>query len=249
MDDNEKKAKTPKKSTIIAGLAITFVIMFAASIVGGIIGGIIYNLALNYANNCNEPYYPEYQFDPNPMCDKPVIYIYPEEETAVRVKLDLDGELTCTYPKYDNGWEVLAKPDGTLLDTETNKEYNYLYWEGISDVKVDETIGYCVKGTDTAEFLETKLNELGLSRKEANEFIVYWLPQMEVNEYNYISFDTEDYENRAELSITPAPDNVIRVFMTWKALDEPVELTEPLIDTPVRDGFTVVEWGGTQIKG
>lgn len=39
---------------------------------------------------------------------KPVIYLYPEEETAVTVKLDYAGALTCTYPAYGNGWAVTA---------------------------------------------------------------------------------------------------------------------------------------------
>ena len=47
---------------------------------------------------------------------KPVIYLYPEEETNVTVKLDYNGELTCTYPKSDGTWRVTAKPDGTLID-------------------------------------------------------------------------------------------------------------------------------------
>ena len=47
---------------------------------------------------------------------KPVIYLYPEEETAVTVKLDYAGALTCTYPAYGNGWAVTACPDGTLTD-------------------------------------------------------------------------------------------------------------------------------------
>lgn len=34
---------------------------------------------------------------------KPVIYLYPEEETAVTVKLDYAGALTCTYPCYGDG--------------------------------------------------------------------------------------------------------------------------------------------------
>ena len=38
---------------------------------------------------------------------KPVIYLYPEEETAVTVKLDYAGALTCTYPAYGNGWDCL----------------------------------------------------------------------------------------------------------------------------------------------
>ena len=47
---------------------------------------------------------------------KPVIYLYPEEETAVTVKLDYAGALTCTYPTYGDGWAVTACPDGTLTD-------------------------------------------------------------------------------------------------------------------------------------
>jgi hypothetical protein len=48
--------------------------------------------------------------------DKPVIYLYPQETTEIRVKLDYDGILTCTYPRYENGWTVTAQPDGTLTD-------------------------------------------------------------------------------------------------------------------------------------
>lgn len=48
--------------------------------------------------------------------EKPVIYLYPEQETDVRVTLDLAGELTCAYPAYGDGWSVRAAPDGTLTD-------------------------------------------------------------------------------------------------------------------------------------
>ena len=61
---------------------------------------------------------------------KPVIYLYPEEETQVTVKLDYAGELTCTYPAYDDGWTVTAQPDGTLTDA-AGQTYSYLFWEPI----------------------------------------------------------------------------------------------------------------------
>ena len=41
--------------------------------------------------------------DPD-ACYKPVIYLYPEEVTEVAVELRLNGELTCTYPAYRDGW-------------------------------------------------------------------------------------------------------------------------------------------------
>ena len=84
---------------------------------------------------------------------KPVIYLYPEEETAVTVKLDYAGALTCTYPAYGNGWAVTACPDGTLTD-DAGQTYSYLYWEGTDTIAYDFSQGFCVAGTDTAAFLE-----------------------------------------------------------------------------------------------
>ena len=180
--------------------------------------------------------------------NKPVIYLYPTKPTNVSVKLDLDGILSCTYPKYNNGWNVKAMPDGTLYDTK-GMQYDYLFWEGKSEYTFDFSTGYCVKGEDTESFLETKLEELGLNRHEANDFITYWLPKMEGNKYNIISFQTKAYTDHAKLNISPNPDTMIRVFMTYKASDIWKEMKEEKIDiTPVRSGFTVVEWGGAECK-
>ena len=183
-----------------------------------------------------------------PTAEKPVIYLYPETTQEIEVKLDYAGKLTCTYPEYIEGWHIVAQPNGTLVDDTTGKEYSYLFWEGISDVEYDLNRGYVVSGEDTDEFLELKLSELGLNRKEANEFIVYWLPKMQENKYNLISFQNEIYTNSARLDIIPKPDSILRVFMAYKALDKKIEIEEPVIESFERNGFTVVEWGGTEIK-
>jgi hypothetical protein len=117
---------------------------------------------------------------------KPVIYLYPTEITNISVKLDYNGSLTCTYPTYHELWQVTAYPDGTLINQEDGKEYSYLYWEGVDDIEYDFSKGFVVKGTDTAAFLQEKLAYLGLSPREYNEFIVYWLPQMQKNPYNLV---------------------------------------------------------------
>ena len=56
---------------------------------------------------------------PGSTSAKPVIYLYPEEETTVSVQLDYTGQLTTTYPAYGDGWTVTAHPDGTLTDPTT----------------------------------------------------------------------------------------------------------------------------------
>ena len=180
-------------------------------------------------------------------CAKPVIYLYPEGKTEVLVELILNGELTCTYPAYKDGWQVTALPDGTLTDAK-GQTYNYLYWEGEAEMAYDFSEGFCVKGEDTAAFLEEALEDLGLTRREANEFIVYWLPMMEQNPYNLISFQTENYTDAAKLTVSPTPDTVLRVFMAWKGTEEFMELPEQELTSPERIGFTVVEWGGTEVK-
>ena len=178
---------------------------------------------------------------------KPVIYLYPEEPTEVFVRLEHNGELTTTYPQYLDGWHVIAEPDGTLTDA-AGMTYNYLYWEGKSNVEYDMSAGFCVEGRHVAEFLEKALFELGLTRREANEFIVYWLPLMENNRYNVISFQTEAYTENSKLIIHPEPDTMIRVFMAWYGSDKPVKIQEQELTALERKGFTVVEWGGSELN-
>ena len=189
----------------------------------------------------------ESRYEEPPAPEKPVIYLYPEEVTEVNVRLDyITGKLTCTYPAYEGGWTVTAAPDGTLIDAK-GQTYNYLYWEGEGTEQYDLTEGFCVPGADTAAFLEEALAKLGLTRREANEFIVYWLPLMEDNAYNLIAFQQEAYTEAARLTVTPAPDSLLRVFMTWKPLTEPVDIPAQELPDFDRHGFTVVEWGGTKI--
>lgn len=179
---------------------------------------------------------------------KPIIYLYPEERTEVSVNVDFPngGNITCSYPEYGKGWKVSALPDGTLYDKNGN-EYYALYWEGenLPLAAMDE--GWCVPGKDTAEFLREKLTKIGLTAREANEFIIYWLPQMQENPYNIISFHFEDYCRAAPLTVSPAPDTSIRVFMTFVPVGEFTEIAPQELPEYERHGFTLVEWGGCEL--
>ena len=180
---------------------------------------------------------------------KPVIYIYPTENIDVSVILSNPKDLTTTYPKYNDEWRVKALTDGTLIDN-NNKKYYALYWESESNKKngIKEE-GFVVKGEDTASFLEEKLEILGLNYKEANEFIMYWLPKLENNKYNYIRFQTMDeINNNMGLDINPKPDTLIRVRMEYKSLDKKIKVKEQKLTRINRQGYTVVEWGGTNVN-
>ena len=188
--------------------------------------------------------------DPTDMIEKkPVIYLYPETETRCSIRVLFDGVLTCTWPDYGkNGWQNFsAAPDGTLTFPDGRKYY-CLFWEGRTNSKWDFSRGYCVKGSETASFLADVLAKMGLSFREANEFIIYWLPLMQNNPYNIIAFQGETYTKDAKLEIEPKPDSMLRIFMAWRASDQPINIPEPDIKPFERKGFTVVEWGGTEIN-
>lgn len=181
---------------------------------------------------------------------KPIIYLYPEREMNVEVKLKNDYLLTTTYPKYENSWNVLAKPNGDLIDLKTNRNLYALYYENkmLNEINVTNE-GFVIKGEETIKFLEEKLAILGLNDREMEEFIIYWLPKLEKNKYNYIRFASEEeINNNMPLEVNPKPDTVIRILMTFKELDNPINVNEQQLNTPSRNGFTVVEWGGTEIK-
>ena len=181
--------------------------------------------------------------------EKPIIYLYPTEEIEVTVKVGRLENLTHTYPKYENEWKVIAKPNGDLKDVETGRNLYCLYWEGINTKEPTMEEGFIVQGKDTISFLEEKLEILGLNEREANEFIIYWLPKLESNKYNYIRFQTiEEIDEGMPLEINPEPDSIIRILMEYKALEEPIEIAEQKLTTPEREGFAVVEWGGTELK-
>ena len=221
-----KNKKTIKKVLIIIGILIVLAIvgMFAYAIVAPIMRE-------------------------DTTAYKPIIYLYPEKTTEVTVKLGSPGKIICSYPKYTNGWNVIANPDGTLVDTNTGRKLYSLYWEGLDDNKYDLEEGFVVKGDEVIEFLEEKLGILGLNEFEAEEFIVYWLPKLESNKYNYIRFATmEEINKNMPLEFSVEPDTIIRVLMQYKRLDEPIEVKEQELVTPERNGFVAVEWGGSELE-
>lgn len=188
--------------------------------------------------------------EPPVTVDKPIIYLYPTEDMELSVKLGYEDKITCSYPQYITGWNILAETSSNLIDLNTNRNLYALYYESeaVYDFEIQED-GFIVKGTDITNFLEEKLAILGLTEREMEEFIIYWAPKLQENEYNYIRFATiEEINKNMPLEFSTRPDTLIRVLMTYKGLDTPIDVKEQQLETPERTGFVAVEWGGTEIK-
>lgn len=182
---------------------------------------------------------------------KPVIYLYPTKTQDIKVELTYNGTLTSTYPDYDSlihGWKVSANPDGSLTNYADNNQYSYIFWEGLDKYDYSKfDSGFIVKGSESKDFLQSSLSKIGLTPKEYNEMIVYWLPKMQDNKYNLIHFAGKEYTDNAKLTISPKPDSILRVFMVVKPLNKYQQIKPQPLESFKRHGFTVVEWGGTEI--
>lgn len=176
--------------------------------------------------------------------DKPVLYLYPEHQKNVTVTFEHPENLLTTYPKYESKWEVTATPEGSLYD-ENEKYYYALYWDEKNNNKEEFKEGFYVTKENAIEFLETTLTQIGLTRREQNEFIMYWLPVLEENEKSLVNYTlTEERQEENKLMITPKPDSLLRVAINIKKVDKKVNIREQQLPHFTREGFTAVEWGG-----
>jgi len=209
----------------------------------------------------------DYQIDGG--CGKPVIYLYPETTTDVSVSFKNAVQLTTDIPAYNKGWYVQAEPNGTLnniipevcdvyartkhgseyaLEACQKNEYPYIYWAGNTYQKYPSTQeGFVVSADTLKKTLEEKLTYIGLNQKEVSDFVEYWYPEMiqKNTPYYRISFLQTGVMNRfIPMSVTPKPDTSIRVFLDWEPLSEFKTIAPQQLVKTVRQGFTLVEWGG-----
>ncbi len=184
---------------------------------------------------------------PAAECGKPVIYLYPEHAQEVSVKVNID-RFTKTIPAHGkNGWTVWAEPNGKLTNNADGQAYPYLFWEGEKDGSVASlSQSFTLARSEIKAKLPVVLADLGLNKQESKDFMIFWAPRMlaEDSPYLEISFAGTDAMNAvAPLEITPKPDQLMRIFMVYRPASEPGN-SIPDFSTPVRHGFSVIEWGG-----
>ena len=181
---------------------------------------------------------------------KPVIYLYSDKELSLNIALKPKADITFSYPAYKNGWNLKVLPGGEILAD--GKKYPYLFWEGNlwnKRTAADFKDGFVVKKEQTVSFLEEKLAFMGLNRREICDFITFWAPLLENREYNFIHFScAEAYSAEvAELELSIKPDSEIRINMFFSAVDANFIVPEQQLKKFLRKGFTLVEWGGSEL--
>lgn len=189
---------------------------------------------------------------------KPAIYLYPEQDMVLSVRLNPAGHLTVSDPPYDpqTGWQyVVAHPNGTLdyriFNHESGimeiKTYPYLYYEAALTAFPIPEEGFIVEGKNLRTFFADMLARVGLNETETADFIEYWMGRLSQSQpYYFIHFlDTATIERVEPITISHQPDTQIRIRPYFKPLAAPISVrSQSLPIPPLRRGFTLVEWGG-----
>ncbi len=185
------------------------------------------------------------KFIPVAECAKPVIYLYPETEQKISVKVSPHGGMLVSDPAYNGGWDVTSDSQSNITNLADGKVYPYLFWEGRGGIYETPKKGFVVEQSQVHKLLEEKLSLFGLTNKERKDFEEFWEPKMLSAPYYFVTFMGNDIMDAlAPLDVFPKPDTVIRVLMDYMPLEQPINVQGYNIRTPERKGFTLVEWGG-----
>lgn len=181
-----------------------------------------------------------YEMSQPQLVKKPAIYMYPAMDSFVDVRLEINGKMIKDMPEYGKGWHVFVTKEGFI-----DGKYDYLFYEAkLKTLDVPEE-GWVVRYENLDSWLDITLGKLGLNEKEAFQFKEYWLEELPRSEYYEVHLLSQDFlDENMRLIISPEPDTIIRLNFYFKPLEEKMDIVEPEIKTPLRKGFTVVEWGG-----
>ncbi len=175
---------------------------------------------------------------------KPNIYLYPESNKTISVKLEfpLGGTLTESDPVYGSGWLVDVEPGGRI-----DGQYDYLFYEARVPDLYQYSAGWVVHKDTIAAFFVHTMTRAGFTTREITDFVDYWGPRLTSDSlYEVYPQQEPQIERLIRLQVNPAPQSELRLFFVIKpAHVNEVHLTKPVLAKVNRNGYHLAEWGVT----
>ena len=129
---------------------------------------------------------------------------------------------------------------------ETNINDNYITKEEVILIKKESLalIGYYSIINIINKYIQTygKMNQNQLIDNIFNNLNINDI-QLLKQEFNKIGNNNINLDD-----ILPKPDSLIRIFLSIKKIDAPINIKEQKLQSIERKGFTVIEWGGSDLN-
>ncbi len=136
---------------------------------------------------------------------------------------------------------MFARPDG-LLDG----AYSYLFYEAdVQKIHFQTYASWKLPADGRQEAFKTILDKYGFNENEQADFIAFWNEKLDPDQ-NYLAYpqETRIVDQAMPVIVTPAPDSLTRIWFYFLPSDEEPAVEPPQPEKIVRNGFTLVEWGG-----
>lgn len=178
-------------------------------------------------------------------CTDSPLYLYPQEETLVTIKVKPPAQVLYSEPVYKNGWQVLAKPNGEMK-TSAGQFFDKISYAYFAPEFTPPKEGLIVKREELASKLTFYAQKLGLLGKEVRDFTAFWQENLPPAPYYFVShFNQKEAAEILSFEINPQPDIFIQALMYFKPLKEPIKVESPFFEPiPERQGFIAVDWSG-----
>lgn len=183
--------------------------------------------------------------EPVIMAEKPVIYIYSDEEVPLTIGVKPKGEMMFTYPQTSGNWSGIATKNGFTVE---GKHYPYLFWEAkmntIQDVKWKNTSVISIE--EVYIYLEQVCDKVGLNDQERTDLITYWGPRMMNYENCEVLALTDEVDNLfGDLTVSDDKFKVERFYLIFREAKNPKHhINLKSVRTFKRSDKFILEWGG-----
>ena len=233
---------------MIAAASITIVpgAMIATFTIGGVIASILTGFFNSeYGGSVLDSWFkvPE---DTNAY--KPNIYFYNDEDIDISVSFGKDNLLKKTIPDYRNGWSF------SLIDNVINmdgQQYSYLFYESLTNPKLfNYDSAFVISRENRADTFREILTAYNFNEQEIEDFVEFWTVKLDPNKvYLMFAEGTELVDVAMPINVDPVPNSITRIWFAFTSTQAAEVLNpdfnlNPVIEPVVRDGYTMVEWGG-----
>lgn len=199
---------------------------------------------LDFFDNLIESMFPWMKTPDGVNCYKPNIYIYDSEGRRIELVFTEPQLIITSIPDYASGWTVTASKDSTLL-TDAGETFTYLFYESVTVRGLFETeSGFMISSENRKDEWNEILSAYGFNETEIGDFVEFWDEMLE-SDKDYIMYPqyTETVDKAMEISISPMPENIVRMWFVFEEYHGQ-QYEEEKIVSFTREGYTVVEWGG-----
>jgi hypothetical protein len=190
------------------------------------------------------------------MCQHavPAIYLYPESQMDVTVRLRFGGSgfMTASFPQYNDGWRIRVDP---AIPYRRYRElfgaqhhYPFLDYDGLREGPYQKDAGWCIETSAFMEWQRESLRALNFPAEAIEDAVYHYgrlLADKRIVERHLLVYPQPKpiVDQAVALEISPKPEYVYRLWFYIVPSERAITLRTPQLERVQSQGFSAIELG------